>query len=52
VLHVAQPGKWLKLVTGLGWLERAQPIWVELGPAPKKIKKNKIKIYVCINKKI
>jgi hypothetical protein len=32
-------------VTGLGWLGLAQPIWIELGPAPKKYKKNrKIKI--------
>jgi hypothetical protein len=25
-------------VTGLGWLGLAQPMWVELGPAPKIIK--------------
>jgi len=36
VLHVAQPGHWLGPVTGLGWLGLAQPIWIELGPAPKK----------------
>jgi len=33
VLHVAQPGHWLRPVTGLGW--------IELGPAPKIIKKYK-----------
>jgi hypothetical protein len=32
-------------VTGLGWLGPAQPMWAELGPAPKnkKIKNRKIK---------
>jgi len=41
VLHVAQPGHWLRPVTRLGWLGLAQPIWIELGPAPKIIKKYK-----------
>jgi len=64
VPHVAQPGHWFRPVTGLGWLGLAQPMWVELGPAPKKIykkiknKKNrkikkkveKIKKCVCMNK--
>jgi hypothetical protein len=38
----AQPGHWLGPVTGLGWLGLAQPMWAELGPAPKKIKIKKI----------
>jgi len=52
----AQPGHWLGPVTGLGWLGPVQPMWAELGPAPKfflkkiKNKKNrrnrKIKKYV------
>jgi len=39
----AQPGHWLGPVTELGWLGPAQPMWAELGPAPKikKIIKNK-----------
>jgi hypothetical protein len=40
-LIFAQPGHWLGLVTGLGWLGLAQPMWAELGPAPKKYRKNK-----------
>jgi len=36
VLHVAQPGNWLGPVARPGWLGLAQPIWAELGPAPKK----------------
>jgi len=44
VLYVAQPGHWLGPVTGLGWAGPAQPMWAELGPAPKKyIKKNRKK---------
>jgi len=39
---VAQPGHWLGLVTELGWLGLAQPMWAELGPAPKKINNKKI----------
>jgi len=36
VVHAfAQPGHWLGPVTGPGWLGPAQPIWAELGPAPK-----------------
>jgi len=35
---VAQPGHWLGPVTGLGRLGLAQPLWAELGPAPKIIK--------------
>jgi len=31
----AQPGHWLGLVTGLGWLGLAQSMWDELGPAQK-----------------
>jgi len=46
VLHVAQPGHWLGPVTGLGWLGLAQPIWIELGPAPKKIYKKNRKIKI------
>jgi len=38
---VAQPGHWIGPVTGLGWLGLAQPMWAELGPAPKKIKNKK-----------
>jgi len=30
-------------VAGPGWLGLAQPMWAELGPAPKKIKKIKNK---------
>jgi len=55
---VAQPGHWLGLVTGLGWLGLAQPMWAELGPPKKNIKNKKIKnrnrknrkICVCMNK--
>jgi len=39
VPHVAQSGHWLGLVTGLGWLGLAQPMWAELDPAPKTINK-------------
>jgi hypothetical protein len=39
----AQPGHWLGPVTGLGWLGLVQPMWAELGPAPKKMKNEKIK---------
>jgi hypothetical protein len=48
-------------VTGLGWLGLAQPMWVELGPAPKKyihIKKRKkiesveINIFACLRKNV
>jgi len=38
----AQQGHWLGPVTGLGWLGLVQPIWAELGPAPKKMKNRKI----------
>jgi hypothetical protein len=43
-LIFAQPGHWLGPVTGPGWRGLAQPMWAELGPAPKnkRIKKNKI----------
>jgi len=27
----AQPGHWLGLVTGPGWLGQAQPMWAKLG---------------------
>jgi len=36
----AQPGHWLGPATGPGWLGPAQPMWAEMGPAPKKYKKN------------
>jgi len=38
---MAQPGHWLGLVTGMGWLGIAQPMWAELDPALKKKKKNR-----------
>jgi len=55
---VAQPGHWIGPVTRLGWLGLAQPMWAELGPAPKKIKNKKQKSKkgrknkkcVCMNK--
>jgi len=34
-LVFTQPGHWLGLVTGLGWLGPAQSMWAALGPAPK-----------------
>jgi len=34
---VAQPGHWFGPVTRLGRLGLAQPMWAELGPAPKNI---------------
>jgi hypothetical protein len=33
-LVFTQPGHWLGLVTGLGWLGPAQSMWAVLGPAP------------------
>jgi len=41
-LIFAQPDHWLGPVTGPGWLGPAQPMWAELGPAPKIIKNKKI----------